>query len=278
MSQGTARLGSQPVTVRAVGAEGRAIAQDDLRNQQAAREQAALAAQAAREQAAQAAREQAARDQAAREQAAREQAAREQAAREQAERERLEQNRWWRRAIAAAVAMPLQWFVVLALIAGGAIAGGIVLLQKRGKEPLQEQVPPEPTRDDPDGIDVPAIGLHLSSKVAIPSGTQQDRQRLRLYPIGRNDIGPFDLLFEKTLAVGRSPDSEICISNDGQLSASHCTLAPNGTTVLVQDAGSRNGTRVNGVPINGYLHAEPDSILGVGRTEMRMKLLAAGAR
>jgi len=35
---------------------------------------------------------------------------------------------------------------------------------------------------------------------------------------------------------------------------------------------------VNGVPINGLLHAEPDSILGVGRTELRMQLLPVGAR
>jgi pSer/pThr/pTyr-binding forkhead associated (FHA) protein len=114
--------------------------------------------------------------------------------------------------------------------------------------------------------------------VSIPSGTRQDKQRLRLYPIGHNEIGPFDLVFEKTLEVGRSPESEICIPNDGQVSASHCALSPKGKFILVEDAGSRNGTRVNGVPINGFLHAEPDSTLGVGRTELRMKLLPVGAR
>ena len=117
------------------------------------------------------------------------------------------------------------------------------------------------------------MGLTLTG--AIPPGTHQDKQRLRLYPIGRNDIGPFDILFEKTLAVGRSPDSEICISNDGQVSAKHCTLSPKEKSILVADAGSRNGTRVNGVPINGFMHAESNSILGVGKTELRMQLLPA---
>jgi pSer/pThr/pTyr-binding forkhead associated (FHA) protein len=118
----------------------------------------------------------------------------------------------------------------------------------------------------------------ISPAVLIPRGTREDTQRLRLYPIGHNEIGPFDLVFEKTLAVGRSPESEICISNDAQVSANHCALSPQGKSILVQDSGSRNGTRVNGVPINGSLHAEPDSILGVGRTELRMKLLPVGAR
>jgi hypothetical protein len=50
---------------------------------------------------------------------------------------------------------------------------------------------------------------------------------------------------------------------------------PKGNLILVTDCGSRNSTRVNGVPINGFMHAESDSILGVGRTELRMKLLPA---
>ncbi len=180
------------------------------------------------------------------------------------------------------VAFVKKWWVVLAaavaVIAGGSIAGIMLLRRKPGPDTLLQQAPTRILSEDipTQPMKVPEIGLTLTG--AIPLGTHQDKQRLRLYPIGRNDIGPFDILFEKTLAVGRSPDSEICISNDGQVSAKHCTLSPKEKSILVEDAGSRNGTRVNGVPINGFLHAEPDSILGVGRTEMRMNQVPVGAR
>jgi hypothetical protein len=169
-------------------------------------------------------------------------------------------------------ALPLQWLIPLALFIGVSIPGIVILLRRPKPEPPEPG--PKVTTQGP----VLPNGLSVSPKVLITTHTQQDKQRLRLYPIGHSDIGPFDLLFEKTLAVGRSPDSEICISNDEQVSASHCALSPKGKFILVEDAGSRNGTRVNGVPINGFLHAEPDSTLGVGRTELRMKLLPVGAR
>jgi uncharacterized protein YegL len=179
----------------------------------------------------------------------------------------------WSRVSKFFINLPLQWLTILALIAGGLIAGVVILMRRSPKQQPKDQEPPKTTRAEPDNSLV-----QISPRVLVPSGAQQDKQRLRLYPIGYNDIGPFDLLFEETLSVGRSPESEICISNDGQVSASHCALSPKGKSILVEDVGSRNGTRVNGVPINGFLHAETDSVLGVGRTELRMKLLPVGAR
>ena len=143
----------------------------------------------------------------------------------------------------------------------------------RKEEPKNPETP-KPTSHEPEPDN--SI-VQIAPPLLLSPGTT-DKQRLRLYPIGHNEIGPFDVLFEKTLAVGRSPESEICIPNDGQVSTSHCALSPKGKFILVEDAGSRNGTRVNGVPINGFLHAEPDSILGVGRTELRMQFLPVGAR
>src|SRR6202008_4052590 len=70
---------------------------------------------------------------------------------------------------------------------------------------------------------------------------------------------------------------DICIGNDEMVSGRHCTLSPKDGRILVQDAGSLNGTRVNGVPVVGFFHAESDSLLGVGRTEVSMRLLPPGA-
>ena len=192
---------------------------------------------------------------------------------------------WWRKLLDFLAELPSVWKAVLALLAAGSgvavtigltvpdFFGRIVLLVLGSRKHEDTVPPPAVTTQEPDQSVV-----RIKSSVLVKYDTQHDRQRLRLYPIGHNEIGPFDLLFENTLAVGRSQDSEIRITNDAQVSANHCALSPQGKSILVQDSGSRNGTRVNGVPINGFLHAEPDSILGVGRTELRMKLLPVGAR
>ena len=194
------------------------------------------------------------------------------------------QKPWWKELLDFLAELRPIWKAVLALLAAGSVAGATIPfsfpdLPKRvvillwGRKPLPNPEPLKTTKQEAgDSVVV------IKPSVLVPYDTRQDRQRLRLYPLGHNEIGPFDLLFETTLAVGRSPDSEICISNDAQVSANHCALSPQGKSILVQDSGSRNGTRVNGVPIDGFLHAEPDSVLGVGRTELRMKLLPVGAR
>jgi Mg-chelatase subunit ChlD len=112
---------------------------------------------------------------------------------------------------------------------------------------------------------------------SIKPGTNEDKCRLRVHPLGRNQPKSQDVLFEKKVRVGRGPDNDIVVP-DGQVSGTHCTLSLKDGRILVEDAGSRNGTRVNGVPINRFIHAEPDSILGVGRRELRMQLLPAGTR
>ena len=192
---------------------------------------------------------------------------------------------WWKELLEFLANLPPEWKALLALLATGSLGGltikltipdffGRIVVLVWGRPKPASNPEPKVTIQEPAAL---PEGLSISPNVLIRSGTRQDKQRLRLYPLGHNEIGPFDMLFEKTLAVGRSPDSDICISNDQQVSASHCALSRKGKSILVEDVGSRNGTRVNGVPINGFLHAEPDSVLGVGRTELRMKLLPVGA-
>ena len=158
---------------------------------------------------------------------------------------------------------PLQWLAVLALMVGGT---SVVV--------YRVIYPPSKPNQRPDST-VPANGTNVttSPRVSVRPGTQQDKCRLRLYPIGHNDLEPMDVLFQDRLTVGRSPDSDICISNDSQVSAVHCALSPKDHLILVQDEKSRNGTRLNGVPVSDFLHAETDTILGVGRTELRMRVL-----
>ncbi|MGF1465836.1 MAG: sigma 54-interacting transcriptional regulator [Sandaracinaceae bacterium] len=70
------------------------------------------------------------------------------------------------------------------------------------------------------------------------------------------------------LAVGSAPDNDLVLS-DGAVSAHHLRLEPTLTGVQVRDLGSRNGTLVDGVPVQ-LAQLEPGARVGAGRTELRL--------
>lgn len=186
-----------------------------------------------------------------------------------------EPKSWWQTVTEAVFRVPWQWATLLVLLLAGAAAGLLALLRPAPVVPSETRVvePTTPTTPHSGEVSGP---VKVSSRLLVSQGTQRDRQRLRLYPLGHNELQAKEVLFEGELAIGRSPDNDICIYNDSQVSGHHCTLSPDNGLILVRDQGSRNGTRVNRVPIEGTMHAEADSILGVGRTELRMQLLPAG--
>ena len=64
--------------------------------------------------------------------------------------------------------------------------------------------------------------------------------------------GPFQgqtlSLPEGEVSLGREPSNQMSVF-DGSLSRRHCVLARSGSEVRIRDLGSRNGTRVNSVPV-----------------------------
>ena len=64
--------------------------------------------------------------------------------------------------------------------------------------------------------------------------------------------GPFQgqtlSLPEGEVSIGREPSNQMSVF-DGSLSRRHCVLARSGPEVRIRDLGSRNGTRVNSVPV-----------------------------
>jgi len=59
--------------------------------------------------------------------------------------------------------------------------------------------------------------------------------------------------------IGRDPANQIWIS-DGSLSRRHCLVARSGAEITIRDLGSRNGTRVNGMPVEEHLLENQDQI------------------
>jgi Mg-chelatase subunit ChlD len=177
---------------------------------------------------------------------------------------------WWWRAFLDLVGKILEIDITVALtgVFGTIAVTTIAVKEIRARKAKREE------KESSSGSQLVVV----SAQLVVEFGTHRDRQRLRVFPLGKNDLKPYDVLFERTLTVGRDAASDICIGNDPEVSGKHCTLTPKGKSILVEDTKSRNGTRVNGVPITDFLHAESDSILGVGRTELRLRFLPAGAK
>jgi Nif-specific regulatory protein len=75
--------------------------------------------------------------------------------------------------------------------------------------------------------------------------------------------GPFQgqtlSLPEGEVSIGREPSNQMSVF-DGSLSRRHCVLARTGSEVRIRDLGSRNGTRVNSVPVSDQRLQHGDQI------------------
>lgn len=84
--------------------------------------------------------------------------------------------------------------------------------------------------------------------------------RIRL-PIQEQEF----LLFKSsTITIGRKDDNDIVLLNT-DVSRLHAKISIDGQRVLVEDAGSSNGTRVNGLRIRDAVELHHQDILGIGR-------------
>ncbi|PYU05856.1 MAG: hypothetical protein DMG34_07300, partial [Acidobacteria bacterium] len=61
--------------------------------------------------------------------------------------------------------------------------------------------------------------------------------------------GSLCVLPEGEVSIGRDAANQLS-AGDGSLSRRHCVVRREGAKCSVRDAGSRNGTRVNGVPVD----------------------------
>jgi hypothetical protein len=76
-------------------------------------------------------------------------------------------------------------------------------------------------------------------------------------------------LGEETITVGRLPESTIVLA-DPNVSRKHAEIRPRGSTFVVVDLGSTNGTRVNGIRINEHELVDGDEV-AFGNTRMRFE-------
>lgn len=70
--------------------------------------------------------------------------------------------------------------------------------------------------------------------------------------------------------VGRSPENGVSL-RDSTVSAYHARLTFQGGQWLLDDLGSRNGTRVNAIPLDGPMVVTYGDVIAVGSVSLRLQ-------
>jgi hypothetical protein len=81
--------------------------------------------------------------------------------------------------------------------------------------------------------------------------------------------GERHLLDSTPLTVGRGAQNDIALRGDGFASAVHARFEPRRDGVWLEDAGSTNGTFVNGVKLDAPRKLAPGDIVRIGETDLR---------
>jgi hypothetical protein len=83
--------------------------------------------------------------------------------------------------------------------------------------------------------------------------------------------GSVHVLDSSPLTVGRGPQNDLAIPLDQYASARHARLEPRRDGVWIGDAGSTNGTYVNGVRVSEARRLVPGDVIRVGETDLRFE-------
>lgn len=89
--------------------------------------------------------------------------------------------------------------------------------------------------------------------------------------IGASSLAPQRILTARPTLIGRAPECDIVLS-DPSISRRHANLWIDGTSPMVQDLDSRNGTFVGDVRVSGVLGVAPGQTIRLGHTlELRVQ-------
>jgi pSer/pThr/pTyr-binding forkhead associated (FHA) protein len=74
-----------------------------------------------------------------------------------------------------------------------------------------------------------------------------------------------------SMTVGRGAGVDLSLA-DPEVSRRHASIRVDGTTVVVEDLGSANGTRVNGTPIETATRVEGGGVIELGSTKLEVRV------
>jgi pSer/pThr/pTyr-binding forkhead associated (FHA) protein len=99
--------------------------------------------------------------------------------------------------------------------------------------------------------------------LAASAGTKTGRLR---FPDGREHV-----LDSRAVTIGRGSQNDIALDGDDFASARHARIEPRRDGVWVEDAGSTNGTFVNGTRVSKPRRLSPGDVIRVGSTDLRFE-------
>ena len=113
-----------------------------------------------------------------------------------------------------------------------------------------------------------------SDDIAKPSGKHLDPTRTGNVKFGlqeTEDSGEhaFHEIVTDIFRIGRDPDSNLVIRGDTKTSRRHASIKRQGIRYIIQDEGSSNGTKVNGVKIEGPVDLKLDDVVLIGSREFK---------
>jgi pSer/pThr/pTyr-binding forkhead associated (FHA) protein len=128
-------------------------------------------------------------------------------------------------------------------------------------------------------------GAAQESMILAPQRVQeQKKKRRRAGGGGRKAVGKLVVVISpalragdehtidsRPLIIGRDAENDLPLVRDEFSSGRHARIEPRRDGVWIEDAGSTNGTFVNGVPLTAPRKLSPGDMIRVGETDLRFE-------
>ncbi len=108
--------------------------------------------------------------------------------------------------------------------------------------------------------------------ITIGLARQAGRQAQLRVLANREPLPAVDTVFPLAAvnSIGRSPSSSVVIANN-YASSEHALLTWRGGQWLLEDLGSRNGTLLNSIPVEGQTVISAGDIITIGETQLKLE-------
>ncbi|WP_437718970.1 sigma 54-interacting transcriptional regulator [Sorangium sp. So ce448] len=118
------------------------------------------------------------------------------------------------------------------------------------------------------------VATELDAAESAPSERTPQGQASLIVRAGDGAARVIDLTDGDVVAVGRAPESTVCL-DDARVSRNHARVARRGQTLALVDLGSRNGTSVNGAVVRGAERAlAGGDVIRIGPAEIVVAIAA----
>ena len=127
-------------------------------------------------------------------------------------------------------------------------------------------------------------GVSQESMILAPQRVQEQKKRRRAGGGGRKAVGKLVVVISPALRsgdehaidsgpliIGRDAENDLPLVRDEFSSGRHARIEPRRDGVWIEDAGSTNGTYVNGVRLAAPRKLSPGDVIRVGETDLRFE-------